>query len=359
ATGNSRPNEPTIEVEDDEKPTLRERIALRVNVLNAAEWAVRREFLLADGESAEEYEEIDGLIDAMQDLFWFEHDGPNYRTHHQYWSALYLDEHLNNADSEDVARRRFEECLNGMFELFDSEEKRDRLRQYFGGTTGLLDGVDEVPQPFADKLVGDVFEVGERRPKLVPLFGESQYSGIELPEVCSNRARVDAVFSRVEMYRGVGDSDRESTEIGWAAELSKELDLESEYITGNDYTRRGHHARRQGDFETAHKLYQQALDLARQNENRAGAATSLGNLGLVAQRQGEYEAAREYHEDSLDIKRDIGDRAGAAKSLGNLGLVARNQGEYEAAREYHQDSLDIKRDIGDRAGAAKSLNNLG
>ncbi|MFB6175885.1 MAG: hypothetical protein ABEI99_01835, partial [Halobaculum sp.] len=276
ATGNEREHEPSVEVEDGEE-ALRERLALRVSVLNGAELAVRREFMLADSKSDEEYERIDELLDAMRDVFWFEREGMKYRTHHEYWSVLYLDEHLDNAASEDVARRRFETCLNEMFGLFDSADQRDRLRQYLGETTGLLDGLDEAPQPFADKLVGDVFDLGERRPKLVRLFKQSAYSGIDLPDACSDRARVDAVFSRAEMYRGVGDSDREAAELDRASTLSEELGLESAYVTGNDFVKRGNYALRQGDFETARELYQQALDLARENDNRAGEADSLGN----------------------------------------------------------------------------------
>ncbi len=378
------------DLEADEQKLLK-RVALAVNVLNAAEMPVWREHLLGLGTDLEEILSLDDLLDTLQGPLLFGCEEQQYRTHHPLWSELYLSEQLDRASSEARARLSFERCVNGLFALFDDTDRRAAVDRFLTETP-VLELTEESPESLAKTLVTNLFGIGEDRPELQPLYTESGESGIKLPSAGGARVAVEAAFRRATMFNSRGESTCEREELDWAWKRAVEAGIDDGLIAGKYHTRRGHYARQQGEFETAREHYEQAREAAPGDEESQHEATSLGNLGLVARNLGEYERAREYHEESLEIKQEIGDRAGEAgrarnlgeyerarqrhqesleifreigdrareaTSLGNLGLVARNLGEYERAREYHEESLEINQEIGDRAGEAGSLNNLG
>ncbi len=115
----------------------------------------------------------------------------------------------------------------------------------------------------------------------------------------------------------------------------------------------------QGDYPTARALFQEGLDLRREQGDRPGIATLLNNLGNVAYDQGDYASARALFEESLVLRRELGEWRGLAASLNNLGNVANEQGDYATARELFEESVALKKRIGDRWGIASSLSNLG
>ena len=79
---------------------------------------------------------------------------------------------------------------------------------------------------------------------------------------------------------------------------------------------------------------QDALNAARQLNNRAAEGVHLGNLGGAYADLGETRKAIEYHEQSLVIKREIGDRRGEGNSLGNLRGAYADLGETRKAIEF-------------------------
>ena len=112
-------------------------------------------------------------------------------------------------------------------------------------------------------------------------------------------------------------------------------------------------------FSEALASWQSALDIYRGLGNRAGEATTLGNIGIIYRLQGSYAEALDYYQQSLVLKRELGDRAGEATTLGNIGIIYRLQGSYAEALDYYQQSLVLKRELGDRAGEATTLGNIG
>jgi tetratricopeptide (TPR) repeat protein len=114
----------------------------------------------------------------------------------------------------------------------------------------------------------------------------------------------------------------------------------------------------QGDYETARKKFQSALEISQQIGDRAGEASTLNNLASIDLDQGDYGTAREKFQTALEILQQIGDRAGEAKTLHNLASIDLNQGDYETARKIFQTALEITQQSGDRAGEAKALHQL-
>ncbi|MGH8103794.1 MAG: tetratricopeptide repeat protein [bacterium] len=197
--------------------------------------------------------------------------------------------------------------------------------------------------------------------------------GTTRPSVLAPRAnpglRLAAALGRFWMVRGLYDEGRRSTErslflSGYRVSSSHEEAAPKPITAAADLKAKavrwaGHLAYRQGDFGSATRLVNHALDLALHANDRPTEAYAVNDLGNVAWGKGEYHTARLYYEKGLAIRRAIGDPWGIAASLNNVGVIAQEQGEYSKARACHEEALDLRRGLGDTWGMAYSLDNLG
>jgi tetratricopeptide (TPR) repeat protein len=116
---------------------------------------------------------------------------------------------------------------------------------------------------------------------------------------------------------------------------------------------------RLGRHEPANEHLQQALDLFRHNDERAGQARTLNSLGIIADLSGHYRTATEHYERALTLLEQAGDRDGEARTLTNLSIVEGRLGQHRSAIEHCTRALALAREAGDRDGEAAALNNLG
>jgi predicted ATPase/DNA-binding CsgD family transcriptional regulator len=123
---------------------------------------------------------------------------------------------------------------------------------------------------------------------------------------------------------------------------------------------RGLVASHQSQYAAAHATLDRGRALATEIEHTLAHAWMLANLGILAYLEGNYLVARASSEESLRMYSEL--RAGPtarAMNLDNLGSIARRLGEYPLAQSLHQQSLMLSQRVGDRAAAAQSLANLG
>jgi tetratricopeptide (TPR) repeat protein len=113
------------------------------------------------------------------------------------------------------------------------------------------------------------------------------------------------------------------------------------------------------DYGTAERRYQDALAIAEETGNRAGAAATYGQLGNLAHRRGDYDTAEQCFRDSLAIKEEIGNRAGIAIAYHQLGMLAHYRGDYDTAEQHYRAALAILVETGDRAIIASTYGQLG
>ena len=121
----------------------------------------------------------------------------------------------------------------------------------------------------------------------------------------------------------------------------------------------GQLAWQQGDLETAHKSYEEALRLSQEAEDRRLVAMSGRGLGTVAFIQGNLAAARPLLEEALVVCREINDTRGVATTLTTLGELARSEGKFGAARALYEESVSLHRQSGNQYGECANLLNLG
>ncbi|MGB9181718.1 MAG: tetratricopeptide repeat protein, partial [Pyrinomonadaceae bacterium] len=173
----------------------------------------------------------------------------------------------------------------------------------------------------------------------------------------SKDVRAKALSRAGAMERDQGDYTQSIMLFEQALALYRELEDRwgiAATLNGIGYT-----VHEQGDFPRATSIYEESLALFQELGDKRAAAYLLNNLGNVAKEQADYEQAAWIHEQALPLFRELGDKRALAASLNNLGEIAQHRGDYERAAIFHQESLELKREVGDTRGTAISLDNLG
>ncbi|WP_413200152.1 CHAT domain-containing protein [Nostoc piscinale] len=114
-----------------------------------------------------------------------------------------------------------------------------------------------------------------------------------------------------------------------------------------------------GKYDEALKLYQQALEIYKQNNYKLGLAVALNNIGRVYQNLGNYNQALEYNQQALANYREVGDRTGEGVTISNLGQVYQKQNQYDQALGLYQQAVAIHREVEDKISEAATLKFLG
>ena len=116
---------------------------------------------------------------------------------------------------------------------------------------------------------------------------------------------------------------------------------------------------KQGDFQVADSLHEDALALYRSLGDAAGIAETLNDLGNLALGRQDYETARRLHRESLQVMSAAGNRWGEARSLMGCGNVDFQQGDEDGAQHHWTASLATFRALGDERAIANVVVNLG
>ncbi|CAF4712581.1 unnamed protein product, partial [Rotaria socialis] len=122
-------------------------------------------------------------------------------------------------------------------------------------------------------------------------------------------------------------------------QLAGLTDCIKEEVQGSTgWQRMGHLMLKVGHFDQAEELYNELLEKASNDSDRA---FIYHMLGMMKNNQGGYQQAVTFYEKSLEIKRQTlpEDDVSLAPTYGNIGLVYDNMGEYSKALEYYEKSL--------------------
>jgi predicted ATPase/transcriptional regulator with XRE-family HTH domain len=113
------------------------------------------------------------------------------------------------------------------------------------------------------------------------------------------------------------------------------------------------------NYEGARELYEEALRLSKELDDKLSMGQLLNNLSLVELTASRYDRVLALCEESLALKREIGDKEGIAATLGNLALMAQDRGNYEWAHSLQEESYAIRLELGDKRSLAIAMNGLG
>jgi predicted ATPase/class 3 adenylate cyclase/Tfp pilus assembly protein PilF len=114
----------------------------------------------------------------------------------------------------------------------------------------------------------------------------------------------------------------------------------------------GKGAEAEGEYDRARALYGEADTLDQLRGHRGQAISQLGALAL---RQGDTDTARRIFEEDLRVHRELKHVPTISHALYNLGRLALYEGKTEEALGLHRQSLCIRQELGDRNCIAASL----
>jgi DNA-binding CsgD family transcriptional regulator len=104
--------------------------------------------------------------------------------------------------------------------------------------------------------------------------------------------------------------------------------------------------------------YRQAVELAKGLENPKAVAHSLNRLGNWHSNVGDFESARRLSEEALQLFREAGDDAGLGQTLDLLGMACAMGGELALSAGYYRQALPLLDSIGDRRTLTSALATL-
>ena len=114
------------------------------------------------------------------------------------------------------------------------------------------------------------------------------------------------------------------------------------------------------NYDQALPFLEKSLVIKRGNNNdQAGEATTLHNMGTLYRLTNKTQTALGYYQQALAISTERGQKNGMAESIFGLGELFSSQKDYRRALEYYQQSLAIREDIGEQLGMASCLNKIG
>ena len=176
------------------------------------------------------------------------------------------------------------------------------------------------------------------------LLGDTRSRGwceTELAEVARKQGRYEEAVSLLEQAADAFESVGDDGGLGQVQHLQGTLEAQ------------------QGNYLQAVSHYEASLAIRERLGDKSGMAALYSNLGVIAEYRGNPRASREYHEQALGLRAQIDDRRAIAVSMTNLGTIAVLEHEYEEARDCFEDAMRLNREVGDAWMVAISDNNLG
>ncbi|MFX0114922.1 MAG: tetratricopeptide repeat protein [Candidatus Hodarchaeota archaeon] len=117
-------------------------------------------------------------------------------------------------------------------------------------------------------------------------------------------------------------------------------------------------ARRQGQYQKAADLGQEALNLSQSASNPKATVSVLNTLAQVYGQQGRWNELMTATTEALQLARECGDSQGYAEALMSFALFERLQGRQDLARDYYESAGQFLEATGDNRNLALVLSNL-
>jgi ATP/maltotriose-dependent transcriptional regulator MalT len=176
--------------------------------------------------------------------------------------------------------------------------------------------------------------------------------GLELSEPIKdgNSAAALRLLALTDLMSGRADQALARADAALAAATA----MADEWEEGVALAVRGAVVAAQGDLTEAEKVFQQALDVLRDN-NGWGVANVLYGLGRVATGRNDLGAAADYFGSALALYRQIDARPEMARCLAGIGRIALGQGDLAAAADSLTQSMRLSLATGQRLAVARGL----
>lgn len=142
-----------------------------------------------------------------------------------------------------------------------------------------------------------------------------------------------------------------------ALTIAQELD--DKVLLGRSNNCLGHLLLLQGHYKEARLYLEIAANFFETIEDQIGISKVYGDLGNLYFRQGKYNEAKSHFIRSIEINQGLDRSTPNSPIVANLGLTYMNQGEYDEGIRWLQQQLELCRKENDRKGMAGLYTNMG
>jgi tetratricopeptide (TPR) repeat protein len=172
-------------------------------------------------------------------------------------------------------------------------------------------------------------------------------------------ARLHGVYGHALTVQGDPDEalDRFDTALSAVGEIPDEetaTEVRSRVLNGI-----GNAHRTKGEIDRAAEVFEELVELHRENDDEAELATVLSNYGATLSRAGESRRSVEVYQEARDLYEEIGDQRGVMAVLNNMGITYQYLDDHEQAIECFEEGLELARATENRRTLALLYVNLG
>jgi tetratricopeptide (TPR) repeat protein len=165
-------------------------------------------------------------------------------------------------------------------------------------------------------------------------------------------------------YRGLGTVEYERSRMTEAERLYEQAiaiyeDLDDRGGMAAGFHELGWIAQSRGRLDDAAAWYSKALQLNVELAHETDVAINTHHLGWVEQDRGRLEEAEDWFLRAVEILRRVGDMPKLARTHHSLGMVAHDRGLFDQAENWYMRSLEIKEKLNDRPRIATTYHRLG
>ncbi|HET6770221.1 MAG TPA: tetratricopeptide repeat protein [Actinomycetota bacterium] len=111
----------------------------------------------------------------------------------------------------------------------------------------------------------------------------------------------------------------------------------------------------QNDYDATRRHYPEALEIARELNDRPAIALGTSNMAFARLLEDDWEGAQELFRESAAVSEEVGDRLGQAQTETLIGWTLSRQGDLEGGLERYERGITLLRQVGDRFALADSL----
>ena len=112
------------------------------------------------------------------------------------------------------------------------------------------------------------------------------------------------------------------------------------------------------NFNDGLKIFELALEISLNNNNKINIAKSLNSIGKIYHLNGKFEKASEYYKKAMQIWDKINHYLGKADTLNLIGAIHDYNGRYQEALKFYKNSYKCYNTINDKIGLCKTSFNI-
>ena len=172
-----------------------------------------------------------------------------------------------------------------------------------------------------------------------------------MPDI-SNEIRSDAAYEKARIYLKEKNTAKAKE---W---VNKSLSADKGLREGSRWNLMGRISFAEGKYDEAAAMANTALNLNRENKQRAEESNSLRLMAEINAQKGLYSESRELYKKALEIDKELGDSKKIAMTLRGIGMLSLKQGHFQDAAIFYLRAYDVSSNAGDTEGTLEALDSL-